>query len=142
MRLHIEIEGEPAERSLSTGGAELAAFMSFANLRGFGATHPLIALADRLAAEHRVAVGPLTIFYGHDPEDAEDREKLEYAWQDPELLRATLVATLEATQADAMSQALLRRAESADLLAEIEELIPITNDAARAGKRIRLSFSE
>lgn len=142
MRLHIEIEGEQSERSLSTDGAELAAFMSFANLRGFGATHPLIAFADRLAEQHRVSVGPLTIFYGHDPEDAEDREKLEYAWQEPGLLRETLVATLDAARADPICQALLKRADSAHLLDEVEALIPITTDASRAGKRIRLSFSE
>ncbi len=142
MRLHIEIEGEPGERRLDSDGAQLAAFMSFANLRGFGATHPLIALADRLSEAHRVSIGPLTIFYGHDSEDAEDREKLEYAWQDPALLRDTAAASLQAVASDPLCQALLRRADSSELLRDLEQLVPITIDAVAAGKRIRLSFSE
>lgn len=142
MRLHVEIEGEPSERRTESGGGELAAFMSFANLRGFGATHPLIALADRLAEQHRVSVGPLTIFYGHDSEDAEDREKLEYAWQDSALLRDTLRATLQAIATDPQCQTLLRRAHSPALLKDLEQLVAITIDAATDGKRIRLSFSE
>src|SRR5690606_38334283 len=63
VRLTMEIEGEQAPATLPGDGRDLVAFMSFAVVRGFGAQHPLIALADRLHANHGVRLGPLTTFY-------------------------------------------------------------------------------
>ena len=83
MQLWLDIEGSPVRRELPGGGSQLIAFMSFAVSRGFGATHPLIALADRLYSEHNVRMGPLTTFYEAEAEDSEDREKLEMTWQPP-----------------------------------------------------------
>ena len=51
MQLWLEVEGIPARFELPGGGSALVAFMSFAVSRGFGATHPLIALADRALYE-------------------------------------------------------------------------------------------
>ena len=90
VQLWLEVEGDPGRFELPGGGSELIAFMSFAVSRGFGATHPLIALADRLHDEHKVRMGPLTTFYEAEAEDAEDREKLELALQDPAPLAAEL----------------------------------------------------
>ena len=76
VQLWLDIEGRPGRFELPGGGSALVAFMSFAVSRGFGATHPLIALADRLHDEHRVRLGALTTFYEAEPEDSEDRENI------------------------------------------------------------------
>ncbi len=73
VQLWLDIEDTASRLELPDGGQALVAFMSFAVSRGFGATHPLIALADRLHDEHRVRLGALTTFYEAEPEDSEDR---------------------------------------------------------------------
>ncbi len=47
----LEVEGVGAMNALPNDGAGLCAFVSFAVSRGFGATHPLIALADRASQD-------------------------------------------------------------------------------------------
>jgi hypothetical protein len=100
VQLFLEIEGGPGSVTLPGGGAALVAFMSFAVSRGFGATHPLIALADRLHDAHHVRLGPLTTFYDAAAEDAEDREKLELAWQPAGPPRESLDALIAAVEGD------------------------------------------
>ncbi|MGE5597657.1 MAG: hypothetical protein ACM3S1_16660 [Hyphomicrobiales bacterium] len=116
------------------------AFMSFAVSRGFGAQHPLIALADRLHALG-VRIGPLTTFYEGDPEDAEDREKLELAWQPAADLREALEGLTAAVEHDELAHALLRRADAAGLPEEAAALLPTVRDAEAEGRRVRLSYT-
>lgn len=138
MRLIVEIEGQAPEPIGGEGA--LIAFMSFAVMRGFGAQHPLIALADRLHSEHRLRLGPLTTFYEATPEDAEDRQKLELAWQDAEALRDSLEAMLGALATDELARTYLRRAGAETLVAETEAAAFLARQAANEGRRVRLLF--
>lgn len=142
MELVVDIEGETGSRSLPGSGADLIAFMSFCGMRGFGAQHPLIAIADRLHAEFRLRLGPLTTFYGADPEDAEDAEKLEKAWQDAAGLAETLDGVLDALASDRILQALLRRAGAEPLVEQAAALLGIAERAAARQLRVRLSFRD
>lgn len=140
MQLRLEIEGEEPVTPLEDGSG-LVALMSFALSRGFGAQHPLIALADRLHDQHHVPLGPLTTFYEAGPEDAEDAEKLEHAWQPASDLRASLAAVTCAIRGDEQSQALVRRAGVGDIAAEARSLLPALDAATAAGRRARLVYS-
>jgi hypothetical protein len=140
VQLWLEVEGEAAHRELLGGGAALIAFMSFAITRGFGATHPLIALADRLHDEHRVRLGPLTTFYEGDPEDAEDREKLELAWQEAGPLRESLGQVTRAFGSDEMCQTFARRGGAESLAAEAEALAALLAPLLPS-ERVRLVFA-
>jgi len=122
-------------------GAALIAFMSFAVSRGFGATHPLIALADRLHDTHRVRLGPLTTFYEAEAEDAEDREKLELAWQEPKPLRESLEALLGAIETDEGARVLLRRGDAETLPEQAAAARDQAKSAEKFGCRVRLVYS-
>ncbi len=122
------------------GGPDLVAFMSFAVMRGFGAQHALIALADRLEREHRVGLGPLTTFYAAGPEDSEDREKLELAWQEAGPLVESLEATIRAIGVDAQCQALVRRAEAPGLAEQMQSLVAPLQAAATENARVRMVY--
>jgi len=137
----VEIEGEGQQKGLPGDGPELIAFMSFAVVRGFGAQHPLIALADRLHDTHRVPLGPLTTFYEALIEDAEDAGKLDLAWQAAAPLRDSVTAMSTALAEDHQCQALVRRASSEALPGQVAALIPILERAAAQGSRVRLSFA-
>ena len=115
--------------------------MSFAVSRGFGATHPLIALADRLHDEHKVRMGPLTTFYEAEAEDAEDREKLELAWQEAAPLAAELAKVARAIEADPMCATLARRGDAASIPAEAEALAGLLTAPAAEGMRVRLVYA-
>jgi len=106
--LWLDTDGA-GRRAVPGGGAALVAFMSFAVSRGFGATHPLIALADRLHDTHRLRLGPLTTFYEADAEDSEDVEKLELAWQPAAELAEALTQLTAALEADPLAATLARR---------------------------------
>jgi hypothetical protein len=139
MEMMLEVEGMHVP-PLPNGGANLAAFASFAVSRGFGAVHPLISLAEHLQAEHRVALGPLTTFYDADIEDAEDAEKLELAWQPAAELEASIRAVATALQTDATCAVFARRGNADGLAAELEAMHGPLEHAARAGRRVRLSY--
>lgn len=139
MRLTFEVEGEPGKRELPGPTGGLVAFMSFAVSRGFGATHPLIALADRLHALG-VRLGPLTTFYDGDTEDSEDVEKLELAWQEAAPLRESLLAFAAAAEGDPQAQVFVRRAGAEDLPGEARMLAEAVGPAAAAGRRVRLEY--
>lgn len=141
MEMTIAIEGEGRERSLPGGGAELAAFCSFAVVRGFGAQHPLIALADRLHEEHRVRMGPLTTFYDATIEDSEDVEKLEMAWQASGELVEAFAAMHGALERDALAATLLKRAGAEALTGQVEAALAIAREANQQGRRIRMSYT-
>lgn len=140
MRLTLELERAGPVPPLPGDGAALVAFMSFAISRGFGATHPLIALADRLHDTLHVRLGPLTTFYDAEAEDSEDRAKLALAWQDPAPLRESLQAVASAIRSDAQCQALAHRAGTDELGAQAAALIPALCDAEAAGERVRLVY--
>lgn len=140
MRLSFEIEGVPGEQELPGGGRALVAFMSFAVSRGFGATHPLIALADRLHAEHGVSMGPLTTFYDADIEDSEDVDKLERAWQEPFPLQRSLRTMAAALEADDQARALARRANADTLGVDASALAEAIEPAVATGARVRLEY--
>ncbi len=137
----LEIEGETTQEALPNDGAGLCAFFSFAVSRGFGATHPLIALADRLHDHHRVRMGPLTTFYDGEIEDAEDREKLELAWQDAEALGQSLAALVAALENDEQCQAFARRGGAEELGNEASALVAQVSNASEASRRVRLVYA-
>lgn len=141
VQLWLEIEGEPGRLELPGQGSQLIAFMSFAVSRGFGAQHPLIALADRLYEQYRVRMGPLTTFYEAEAEDAEDMEKLDLAWQDAPPLREELLKMGEAIPGDELCVTFLRRANSPGLVAEAEALAGLLERPATEGKRVRLVYA-
>ena len=121
--------------ALPGDGAALVAFMSFAEARGFGARHPLVALAERAAAL-RVPLAPLAAFYERETSDAEDEALLERAWQDAAPLAASLAALAVALRGDELARTLVRRADAATLAAEADALLAVAERAARAGRRL------
>lgn len=138
MRLTVEAEGAPAQRFVPPGnGAALAAFCSFAAMRGFGAVHPLIALAERLQ-ESGVRMGPLTMFYDEAAEDAEDLEKLELAWQDRAALAEALAGLAAALEADPEAAALARRGGAEGLAGQARAAAEFL--AGAAGARARMVY--
>jgi len=141
VQLWLEVEGIPARFELPGGGSALVAFMSFAVSRGFGATHPLIALADRLHDEHRLRFGPLTTFYEAEAEDAEDREKLELAWQDPAPLALDLEKLAAAIESDGMCATLARRGDGESIPLEARALAGLLAGPAADGQRVRLVYA-
>jgi hypothetical protein len=137
VRLFIEVDGEPIQES-PAGGDALVAFMSFAVARGFGAEHPLIALADRLHEVHGIRLGPLTTFYERATGDAEDEEKLEMAWQPAGPLREALSRAAAAVVDDSQIQSLARRAGIDEFAGALEHaLAALPADDCR---RVRLSY--
>ena len=141
MQLWLEVEGNPARSELPGGGAALIAFMSFAITRGFGATHPLIALADRLHDQHDVRMGPLTTFYEAEAEDAEDRAKLELVWQPAAPLREELEKLLAAFESDPGCETFARRGGAESLPAEAKALGDLLEAPAAGGNRVRLVYA-
>ncbi len=141
MRLWLEVEGEPGSIELPDGGSDLVGFLSFAVSRGFGATHPLIALADRLHDAHRVRMGPLTTFYEAEAEDQEDVEKLEMAWQEPAPLGEELAKMIAALGSDGQAAALALRAGAARLGAQAAALAAALQPAIAAGRRVRMVYA-
>jgi hypothetical protein len=127
VRLWLEVEGVPGRRELPGGGADLVAFLSFAVSRGFGATHPLIALADRLHDEHGVRFGPLTTFYDAEAEDPEDLEKLEMAWQGAGTLAEELRKVAAALASDQMCANFARRGGSEEIGTQAKALAGMLN---------------
>ncbi len=140
MRLVVEIERIGVQPELPGGGEALVALMSFALARGFGATHPLIALADRLHSHHQVPLGPLTTFYEADTEDAEDIAKFELAWQDPHPLREALARIVQAVRDDGVTRSLALEANAGTLPGQCEALLPLLDRAEAAGARVRLGY--
>ena len=138
VRLVVEFEDGQDPPQLPDNGRDFVAFMSFAVTRGFGASHPLIALAERLQSAHRVAMGPLTTFYGEEVEDAEDREKREMSWQDTAALREPVAIMAAALQSDDQAKALLRRAGAEGLAAQTVVLSEAL--AKSASPRVRLGY--
>jgi len=138
VRLVVEFEDGRLSPVLPDDGRDFVAFMSFAVTRGFGATHPLIALAERLQSAHGVAMGPLTTFYGEEVEDAEDREKQEMSWQDTAVLLAPVAAMAEALQTDGQAIALLRRAGAEGLAEQAAALSRAL--AETTSPRVRLGY--
>jgi hypothetical protein len=139
VKLLCEIEGRDSTVLLPGDGAALMAFMSFAVTRGFGATHPLIALAERVQHLHRAALGPLTTFYDRNEEDSEDREKRELTWLPAANLAAALRTLETATRDDAQSRALLARAGAEDLPSQAAALAAAL-ETAPAGARARIGY--
>jgi hypothetical protein len=137
LRLVVEVEGRGAV-PVPGNGATLIAFMSFCVVRGFGAVHPFLALADLLAEDHRVRLGPLTVFYDGTVDDAEDAEKLDAAWQEAGPLHDTLAAVVAVLASEPTAQALARRAGANDLAEQAASVRDIT--ATAAGARVRLSY--
>ena len=139
MRLTLELEGSGLAPVLPGDGADLVALMSFAVMRGFGGTHPLVALADRLQAL-KVPLGPLTTFYERQPEDSEDREKLELAWQRPAELVESLNRLVAALETDQLAQTLVRRAQAGQAAEQARALAAPLASAIEQGARVRLVY--
>src|SRR5690606_7040955 len=123
MELSLEIEGLGVQPGLPGGGASLVAFMSFAVVRGFGADHPLIRLADQLHAQHEVRLGRLSNFYEGRIDDDEDAEMLEMTWQRAGPLRESLRAmTAVFERGENGILGLLREAGAEDLPGQVAAL--------------------
>ncbi|HET7737621.1 MAG TPA: hypothetical protein VFK32_03520 [Tepidiformaceae bacterium] len=140
MRLTVDLEGETGPRTLPGDGEALVAFMSFAVVRGFGAQHPFIALADLLHSR-KIPIGPLTTFYGATAEDSEDEEKLEMAWQDAAPLAESARALADVIESDPAAAALVRRAEAPGLGEQALALATIASEAAARPARVRLGYT-
>ena len=140
MRLIVEIEGQGTRAAIPRDGADLVALMSFALARGFGASHPLIDLADRLHRVHHISLGPLTTFYEADTEDAEDVAKYELAWQQPGPLRESLGAIAGALRDDPEAKRLADDAGAGELADECDALAAVAASAEAAAARIRLGY--
>lgn len=125
--------------ALPGDGAALVAFMSFAEARGFGARHPLVALAERAAALG-VRLAPLAAFYEREAADAEDEAMLARAWQDAATLAASLAALTDTLRGDELARTLVRRANAATLAGEADALRAVAERAARANRRVRLTY--
>lgn len=138
MQLLIEFEDTPGAREIDGGGSDLAAFLSFAAMRGFGAQHPLIALADRLHSAFQVPIGPFTVFYEANPQDAEDREKLELAWQDVSTLDSAVSAALTAADDDQCT-ALVRRSGTGAVFDDMAALHALLRQHPHS--RIRMTYA-
>jgi hypothetical protein len=134
----MEIEGAAV---MPGEGKDLVALMSFAVVRGFGAQHPLIALADRLHAAHGVRMGPLTTFYDGSVEDEEDAEKLELAWQPAGPLRDALARIVGALETDALAASLAGRAGALGLAGQAAALLGPLEGAEERGTRVRLVYT-
>lgn len=119
----------------------MIAFMSFAVSRGFGATHPLIALSDRLHDEHKVRMGPLTTFYELEAEDAEDREKLELAYQDPQQLSDELEKLANAMESDPLCETFARRGDAIAIGEQARALVALLEAPLSEDKRVRLVYA-
>ena len=141
MRLWLETENGGAPSALPGDGVGLCAFCSFAVSRGFGATHPLIALADRLHNDHGVRMGPLTTFYDADVQDAEDLEKLDRAWQEASGLRDAMAQLVAALRSDEQAAALARRGGATELESEAVAMVAQLDEPARAGQRVRMVYA-
>ena len=100
MQLSLEIETVNGPVQIYEIGSDLVALMSFAVVRDFGAQHPLIAMAERLARSLGVRLNPLTNFYERQPEDDIDEKNIELAWQDPSPLEVTLLNLASALDED------------------------------------------
>jgi hypothetical protein len=140
VQLWLQVEGSAERVELPGGGSDLVAFMSFAVSRGFGATHPLIALADRLHDEHKVRMGPLTTFYEAEAEDSEDREKLELAWQDAAPLAVELGKVSAALETDPMAQTFARRGDAREVGGQARALENLLATVPE-GRRVRLVYA-
>jgi hypothetical protein len=139
MRIHLEDDTGQELGSVPGDGADLVAFMSFAVVRGFGAQHPYVALSERLAA-NGVKLGPLTTFYEREPEDAEDKAKLELAWQDAAPLAESLRGAVSLLASDEQCRALVARAEGDALSAQVEALLPFLDISCKRGAKVRLTY--
>ena len=140
MRLVLETGDGTPPPAIPGEGRCFVAFLSFAAMRGFGAQHPLIALAERLHTAHGVLMGPLTTFYDATIEDSEDREKLDLAWQPAEVLRDAVAQLIAAIEADEQARTLLRRADATGLHDEAAAILPALESAAARGTPVRLSY--
>lgn len=140
MRLVMHVEGDDPV-TIPGDGRDLLAFMSFAAMRGFGAQHPLIALADRLHAQRRLRLGPLTTFYDATIEDSEDAEKIEHVWQPPGPLREALDQLASALDEDPAAATFARRAGADGLAEQARSLAASLGRAEAAGApRVRLVY--
>ena len=90
---------------------------------------------------HKVRLGPLTTFYEAEAEDAEDREKLEMAWQEAGPLASSIESICSAIPEDGQALALVKRAGAASLVNEALGLLPGLREAEMAGRRVRLVYS-
>jgi hypothetical protein len=140
MQLRVEVEGMEQHEPLPGQGAGLAAFCSFAAMRGFGAQHPLLQLIERFDVGHGIRIGPFTTFYDASVEDAEDAEKIELAWQAPQPLEAAAEAAARALHEDEEAARLARDGGTPALATEMEALARAASRAAAAGARIRMTY--
>jgi hypothetical protein len=125
--------------AFSVDTAPLVYFLSFAYAARYGSQHELTKAALLLrGGEHKLDLKPLLTFADRDAEEPIDKRDLERAWQDAAPLAECCRAVVAAIDADASIREHL--AEFPTLRDLIEELGQIAEDAAAAGRRIRLTY--
>jgi hypothetical protein len=139
MRLCFESKHDPAPREAPGGAPALLAFISFAAMRGFGATHPLALLADRLHDAHRLTLGPLTTFYDARVDDEDDAVRRELSWQPAGPLVAAL-NDLAATLTEDPQCAALAERGGAPLLGTEARALATALDALGPAAVVRLGY--
>jgi hypothetical protein len=113
--------------------------MSFVVAYDYGSTHELAQLAQVLRRDLGVRLTPLATFYDAEPDDDEDRERLEKAWQDAGPLRETCENVLRAFAEH--GPRLRPMAQSAPRLEDLlRQLASLASAAEQRGARVRLSY--
>lgn len=124
---------------LSTSGAELVYFLSFAVAERYGAQHELAQAAGILKRQIRVNLAPLLTFTDAHVESEDDRQDLERIWQDPARLAECCRQVVDAIAGTPRLQELV--ADFPDLVVQLEELAQIAEWAAEKGARVRIAFT-
>ena len=129
----------PQPAAFEGDSSDLVNFMSFVVAYDYGSTHELAQLAQVLRRELAVKLTPLTNFYDAEPEDEEDRRRLDQAWQDAGPLRETCDQILRAFAAHpARLRPLTVSAPNLeDLLGHLRDLAASAGDR---GAMVRLSY--
>jgi hypothetical protein len=119
--------------------SDLVNFMSFVVAYDYGSTHELAQLAQVLRRELGIRLTPLATFYDAEPEDDEDRERLEKVWQEAGPLRETCERILRAFAE--RGERLHELSSSAPRLEDLlRQLASLAARAEERGARVRLSY--
>lgn len=130
---------EECPHRLSSSGAELVYFLSFAVAERYGAQHELAQAAAVLKRQLRLNLAPLLTFTDARVESEADRQELERIWQEPQRLAECCRQVVDAIAASPRLQELV--ADFPELLVQLEELAQIAEWAAAKGAKVRIAFT-
>lgn len=130
---------EECPHRLSSSGAELVYFLSFAAAERYGAQHELSQAAAILKRQMRLNLAPLLTFTDARVESEADRQELERLWQDPRQLADCCRQVVDAIARDGRLQELV--ADFPELPVQLEELAQIAEWAAEKRAKVRITFT-